>query len=115
MNGGQEADGSQQEAGAGQQEVGVGPQEAVVSGGSAIKDLDMDPEPANRTDKLELGRMTTKSGGEVKKSRIILEEEDYKRGIAYANGLTKARRKLKLDWRDFEAAHPPSCSRLTKY
>lgn len=110
----QEVSVGQQEAGVSQQEVGVGEQEAGVGRDEVIddhegeEDPEMDPDAADRTNKVEDGEMITKSGREVKKSRIILEEEDYKRGVAHANELTDARRQLRQDWKDFEVAHPRS-------
>lgn len=50
----------------------------------------------------------SKSGRQVKKSRIILEEEEYQQDFAHANNLIHARSGLMHSWKIFEANHPPS-------
>lgn len=50
----------------------------------------------------------TKLKRQIKKSRIILEVEEYQKDIRHANELIHARRKLRQAWKDFEAKNPPS-------
>lgn len=50
----------------------------------------------------------TKLKRQIKKSRIILELEEYQKDITHANELIYARRKLRQAWKDFETKNPPS-------
>lgn len=50
---------------------------------------------------------TTKSGRAVRRSRIIRDEEDFKKELINANLLVRARKRLKEGWSNFESNNPP--------
>lgn len=50
----------------------------------------------------------TSSGREVRKSRKILEMDEYRKDVANIDNLVRARRRLKWEWEGFEANNPPS-------
>lgn len=74
--------------------------ESEERGGEA--DTDAEVGESNTQNELRV-----KSGRQVKKSRIILEEEENQRVVTHANNLALARRQLKQAWKVFEADHPP--------
>lgn len=49
----------------------------------------------------------TKLKRQIKKSRIILEVQEYQKDITHANELIHARKNLGQDWKDLEAKNPP--------